>query len=104
MTKTKTFSLEETTIERLKLEDNQSGTIEAALKLYWEHKDTAKLLISRNKEILAALTSSPSLTASNQIAGLPCCLNSRPCKHWVWDGALQAHINQLTGEVRTADF
>lgn len=59
MTKTKTFSLEETTIERLKLEDNQSATIEAALKLYWEHRDTAKLLISRNKEILDALRKTP---------------------------------------------
>lgn len=32
---------------------------------------------------------------------LPCCLGSKPCKHWVWDMSTgDGYVNTLTGEVR----
>lgn len=32
---------------------------------------------------------------------LPCCLGSRPCKHWLWDmNTGDGYVNALTGEVR----
>ncbi len=32
---------------------------------------------------------------------LPCCLGSKPCKHWLWDmNTGDGYVNALTGEVR----
>ncbi len=35
-------------------------------------------------------------------AGLPCCNQSSPCKHWRWDPQLAMWQNILTGEIREA--
>lgn len=35
-------------------------------------------------------------------AGLPCCNQSSPCKHWRWDAQLAVWQNILTGEIREA--
>lgn len=40
------FTLTPATAERLRLETNKSGTVEEALKLYFNHKDTVKRIIS----------------------------------------------------------
>lgn len=45
------------------------------------------------------LGSNPSVPTT--VAVLPCCLNTKqPCKHWTFDGAQQAYVNSLTGEIR----
>lgn len=35
-------------------------------------------------------------------AGLPCCNQASPCKHWRWDAQLVMWQNILTGEIREA--
>ena len=37
-----------------------------------------------------------------QQAGLPCCNQASPCKHWRWDPQLAMWQNILTGEIREA--
>lgn len=41
--------------ERLKQEHNASGTITEALRMYWDHKDLVKQVISKNREIISLL-------------------------------------------------
>ena len=40
--------------------------------------------------------------AVQQQAGLPCCNQASPCKHWRWDPQLAMWQNILTGEIREA--
>lgn len=37
-----------------------------------------------------------------KVAGLPCCNQASPCKHWRWDPQLAMWQNILTGEIREA--
>lgn len=37
---------------------------------------------------------------ADPIMGYPCCQQKRPCKHWVYNGADENWINQLTGETK----
>lgn len=32
--------------------------------------------------------------------GYPCCQKRSPCKHWTWDGNIEAWINSPTGKTR----
>lgn len=41
-------------------------------------------------------------TPKPEQAGLPCCNQSSPCKHWRWDPQLAMWQNILTGEIREA--
>jgi methionine aminopeptidase len=41
----------------------------------------------------------PTITVTTS-QGRPCCSSPKPCRHWHWDGAEQAHINELTGARR----
>lgn len=44
----------------------------------------------------------PQKPAVQQQAGLPCCNQASPCKHWRWDPQLAMWQNILTGEIREA--
>ena len=44
----------------------------------------------------------PQKPAVQQQAGLPCCNQASPCKHWRWDHQLAMWQNILTGEIREA--
>lgn len=38
------------------------------------------------------------------LLALACCLQKKPCVHWVWDGNESQYTNSRTGEVRSVDF
>lgn len=42
----------------------------------------------------------PKVAEQQRPAGLPCCNQSSPCKHWRWDPQLAMWQNILTGEIR----
>lgn len=44
----------------------------------------------------------PKVAEQQRPAGLPCCNQSSPCKHWRWDAQLAMWQNILTGEIREA--
>lgn len=45
-------------------------------------------------------TPTPEIPETPKAAGLPCCNQSSPCKHWRWDPQLAMWQNILTGEIR----
>lgn len=47
-------------------------------------------------------TPTPEIPETPKAAGLPCCNQSSPCKHWRWDPQLAMWQNILTGEIREA--
>ena len=48
------------------------------------------------------VTPTPEIPETPKVAGLPCCNQSSPCKHWRWDPQLAMWQNILTGEIREA--
>ena len=44
----------------------------------------------------------PKVAEQQRPAGLPCCNQASPCKHWRWDAQLAMWQNILTGEIREA--
>lgn len=47
-------------------------------------------------------TPTPEIPETPKPAGLPCCNQASPCKHWRWDAQLAMWQNILTGEIREA--
>lgn len=47
-------------------------------------------------------TPTPEIPETPKVAGLPCCNQASPCKHWRWDPQLAMWQNILTGEIREA--
>ena len=47
-------------------------------------------------------TPTPEIPETPKVAGLPCCNQASPCKHWRWDAQLAMWQNILTGEIREA--
>ena len=47
-------------------------------------------------------TPTPEIPETPKPAGLPCCNQASPCKHWRWDPQLAMWQNILTGEIREA--
>lgn len=47
-------------------------------------------------------TPTPEIPETPKPAGLPCCNQNSPCKHWRWDPQLAMWQNILTGEIREA--
>lgn len=45
-------------------------------------------------------TPTPENPESQKPAGMPCCNQASPCKHWRWDAQLAMWQNILTGEIR----
>lgn len=48
------------------------------------------------KEADSATESEPWKTAGSD---LPCCLNKKPCRHWVWDDTVIGYRNSLSGRI-----
>lgn len=59
-----------------------------------EIPETPKAAVQRQVEEI--------ITPQQRPAGLPCCNQSSPCKHWRWDPQLAMWQNILTGEIREA--
>ena len=55
-----------------------------------------------NENTVLANTPTPEIPETPKVAGLPCCNQSSPCKHWRWDAQLAVWQNVLTGEIREA--
>ena len=59
-----------------------------------EIPETPKAAVQRQVEEI--------IVPQQQAAGLPCCNQASPCKHWRWDAQLAMWQNILTGEIREA--
>ncbi len=53
-----------------------------------------------NENTVLTNTPTPEILETPKVAGLPCCNQSSPCKHWRWDAQLAVWQNILTGEIR----
>lgn len=90
-------------IEKLDRQSNKSGTVEEALNLYFNHKDTVRRLaegVERIAELLEKGTKPRPINSRE----LPCCIERRPnpetevlpCIHWKWNDGV--FVNILSGE------
>lgn len=113
---TKSFTLSQDAVERLP-DENASQFVDEAIRAYKHSPPWNSLeyridqLEKKLDEILqkrVSVADAPSDTSleANKLENWeipPCCSETTPCKHWVYNGAEETWTNIITGQVRKTD-